>query len=320
MSWKERLSHGCFTFQMCCMFDGQYGSRCWSSYFTFEDCCALAVNSDNHRHIPFWHSKQVLVKLHERFRPHSVRAPWGLLRINQDVPETEWQVYRPERVPLVLWESGYMMMRWMEERAIASNMFRDQRVLELGAGIGLAAILASLAGASVVATDASNQSVQLIRKNVRTNLGDQGRITALALNWTQIVNFEDPSLDALDARSRKELARKRLADARVPGHFDIVVCAALGYVPVSTFHALLGILDLTTDKKTIVLWGAGKEATIHLNKSWNRDEKAVELAKAFKVQSELGDDRPSHQSHLNLFELRRRASWRGAPIFHRTAP
>jgi hypothetical protein len=134
------------------------------------------------------------------------------------------------------------------------------------------------------------------------------------LDWTQIVDL-NPSLDP---SSRKERARQELAEAGVSGHFDIVVCAALGYVPISTFHALLGILDLTTDQKTTVLWGAGKEATIHLNnlkllnQSFKHDQKAVELAKAFKVSKELGEDR---LPHLNLFELRRRASWREAPVF-----
>ena len=269
------------------------------------------MDSDNERQIPYWHSKQVLVKLREPFA-QAVSAE-GLLRIHQEIPENEWQIYQPERVPLVLWESGYMMMRWMEERA-ASKMFKDQRVLELGAGIGLAAIFASLAGASVVATDASDQAVQLIHQNIQANLGDQGRITALRLDWTQIVDLNP----RLDPRSRKERARQKLAEAGVSGPFDMVVCAALGYVPISTFHALLGILDLTTDQKTTVVWGAGKEATIHLNNlkllnhSFQHDQKAVELAKAFKVFKELGEDRPPH---LNLFELRRRGSWREAPVF-----
>ena len=33
---------------------------------------------------------------------------------------------------------------------------------------------------------------------------------------------------------------------------------------------------------------------------------------AFRILNDLGRDRPSH---LNLFELRRRPSWRGAPVF-----
>ena len=31
------------------MFDGKLGERCWTaaSFFTFERCCALAIDSDN---------------------------------------------------------------------------------------------------------------------------------------------------------------------------------------------------------------------------------------------------------------------------------
>ncbi|CAE7754534.1 eef1akmt3 [Symbiodinium pilosum] len=316
MPWRDRQMNGCFTFEMCCMFDGKLGERCWTaaSFFTFERCCALAIDSDNQRHIPYWHSKQVLVKLRS-----SAGTEGSILKLHQDVPGTfegEWQIYQPDRVPLVLWESGYMMMRWMEERAIASSMFRGRRVLELGAGIGLAAILATLHGAIVVATDASGEAVQLIRRNINTNLdsGQAAKIHPLRLDWTGIIGGSDLDPD-VGPMSRKALARQRLNDAGVTGNFDIVVCAALGYVEVLTFHSLLGILDLTTDKDTTVLWGAGKEATIHLNRSWNHDEKAVALAKAFKIVTELGDDRPPH---LNLYELRRRASWREAPVFART--
>jgi len=44
-----------------------------------------------------------------------------------------------------------------------------QRVLEIGAGFGLAAVLASKAGASVVATDVVEQAVQAIRANAVLN-------------------------------------------------------------------------------------------------------------------------------------------------------
>ena len=116
--------------------------------------------------------------------------------------EGEWQIYQPHNVPrrggrintrnvvsaisevpLVLWESGYLMMRWLEHKAMTSRIFRSlafcssshivrklaclqpmigmqggSRVLELGAGIGLAAITATLAGAKVVATDGSSDA------------------------------------------------------------------------------------------------------------------------------------------------------------------
>ena len=184
---------------------------------------------------------------------------------------------------------------------------------EKGAGIGLTAVLASLGGAAVVATDGSSEAVQLIQTNVQANLDAEqsARVRTERLDWMAIVQGADEG-----SGSAKDLARMRLADAGVFGKFDIVVCSALGYVQVPIFHALLGILDLVTSRHTTVIWGAGKEGTIHLNKSWNHEEKAVELDKAFKILSELGPSRPAH---LNLYELRRRPSWRGAPIF-RTAP
>ncbi|CAE7230716.1 METTL21A [Symbiodinium natans] len=313
MPWKERQMNGCFTFEMCCIFDGYLGERCWdtASVFTFERCCALAADSDNQRHIPYWHSKQVLIKLQDDFA--TFKEGGQTLRLHQDVPGTfegEWQIYEPQRVPLVLWESGYLMMRWMENKAIAAGGLRDQRVLELGAGIGLAAITAALGGAHVLATDGSGDAVQLMKRNIQANLDREQatRIRPIRLDWTTIiVQGAD-----MEPGPKKEAAMRRLMEAGVSGPFDIVVCAALGYVQIQVFHALLGILDLVTNKETIVFWGAGKDSTINLNKSWNRDEMSVEMDKAFMILSEAGSNRPAH---LNLYELRRRATWEGAPVF-----
>eukprot|EP00439_Symbiodinium_sp_Y106_P083589 s855_g23.t2 len=294
MPWKERQMNGCFTFEVCCIFDGHLGERCWvpDSLYTYEHCCSLAIGSDNQRHIPLWHSKQVLVKLEAQFAESAAYRERGrILTLDQDVPGTfegEWQIYQPHNVP---------------------RRGGGSRVLELGAGIGLAAITATLAGAKVVATDGSSEAVQLMQRNIEANLDSEqaARIRPVRLDWTTIVQGAD-----VDPTPVRKLAVQRLRDAGLSGTFDVVVCAALGYVPVQIFHALLGILDLITDKDTILFWGAGKDFSLHLNQSWNHDEKAVEMDKAFRILNDLGPDRPSH---LNLFELRRRPSWRGAPVF-----
>ena len=90
MPSRERQMNGCFTFEMCCMFDGRHGERCWApdSFFTFENCCALAVDSDNQHHIPYWHSRQVLVRLQSQFARRVARRESQVLRLYQDVPGT----------------------------------------------------------------------------------------------------------------------------------------------------------------------------------------------------------------------------------------
>ena len=47
--------------------------------------------------------------------------------------------------------------------------------------------------------------------------------------------------------------------------FDVVVCAALGYVALEAFQALLCVLDLVSDAETLVLWGGGHSSTNELN-------------------------------------------------------
>jgi release factor glutamine methyltransferase len=46
---------------------------------------------------------------------------------------------------------------------------RGDRVLEIGAGLGLAAVLAARAGARVVATDVVGEAVEMIRRNAQLN-------------------------------------------------------------------------------------------------------------------------------------------------------
>ncbi|MFL5913862.1 MAG: class I SAM-dependent methyltransferase [Gaiellaceae bacterium] len=79
-----------------------------------------------------------------------------------------------------LWPSGVALARVVGERDLTG-----ERVLELGAGLGLPSLAAALRGADVLATDWAQEAVALLRKNAARN--------GIALR-TERVRWDDPGL------------------------------------------------------------------------------------------------------------------------------
>eukprot|EP00913_Durusdinium_trenchii_P006570 g6173.t1 len=290
----EKVLRGCPSFEMCCFFDGHHGARCWDAQagYTYERCCSLG-SENNERHIPLWHSRWILLELRNG----------GYLNISQEPTSNEWAAYRDENIPGLLWKSAYAMFRWLEALAAPPfQIFRDfiavgfrvlseltprvdrggRRVLELGAGIGLLSIMAALGGAAeVVSTDASWSSVGLIERNAQYThtRGVRGAVAARQLDWANVTNMQS-----------ERLARRRLQDLQIgPGPFDVVICSALGYVKLTTFKALLCILDLVTDQQSLLLWGGGGSSTNDLNvplSSRTPTAVAANVASALPLQTE----------------------------------
>jgi predicted nicotinamide N-methyase len=63
-----------------------------------------------------------------------------------------------------LWPSGVALAR-----RVASRALKGARVLELGCGLGLPSLAATLAGGRVLATDWSPQAIELLRDNAERN-------------------------------------------------------------------------------------------------------------------------------------------------------
>jgi predicted nicotinamide N-methyase len=74
-----------------------------------------------------------------------------------------------------LWPSGLALARRVAELQLARRT-----VLELGCGLGLPSLVASLAGANVVATDWALEALELLRRNAERN---GAAVTALCIDW-----------------------------------------------------------------------------------------------------------------------------------------
>jgi len=102
---------------------------------------------------------------------HQVALPSGArLRVLQpadsaELPDdgaVEWAPIAPYWE--VLWRSGVALARELE-----GEQLRGLRVVELGCGLGLPSVVAASAGASVLATDAAPEALELVRRNSDAN-------------------------------------------------------------------------------------------------------------------------------------------------------
>ena len=108
-----------------------------------------------------------------------------------------------------LWASGIALAA-----VVAARNVEDQRVLELGCGLGLPSIAAALGGAEVLATDWAPEALDVSRRNAERN---GARIETLLADWSRPAALLE----------------------RAP--FDLVLCADVLYEP-RNVDALLELL------------------------------------------------------------------------------
>ena len=130
----------------------------------------------------------------------------------------------PYDAPTTLWPAGAVLAH-----ALASDCasWKDRVILELGCGVGAAALALARCGASVVATDISEAALALAAENTNvTAENTNGTVVTRRLDWDD------------DAALREVLAE---------GPFFAVVGAALKFEdwPVGRLDAVLGVLDPT---------------------------------------------------------------------------
>jgi predicted nicotinamide N-methyase len=136
----------------------------------------------------------------------SVELPGGALRVLQPRETAELPDDGPvEWAPLVpywsvLWRSGVALARDADDETL-----RGKRVVELGCGLAVPSLAAARAGATVLATDAEPDAVELVARNGELNGVE---LDAAVVDWTS-------------AAATKQLAGR--------GPFDLVLAADVLY-------------------------------------------------------------------------------------------
>jgi predicted nicotinamide N-methyase len=110
----------------------------------------------------------------------------------------------------VLWRSGVALAREVDGAALGGK-----RVVELGCGLAVPSLAAARAGATVLATDADAEALELVARNAEAN--------ELSVE-TGVVEWYSPAQELLD---------------RAP--FDLVLAADVLYLP-SSIEPLLALL------------------------------------------------------------------------------
>jgi predicted nicotinamide N-methyase len=113
----------------------------------------------------------------------AIELPGGELRLLQpeesaelpDAGGVEWAPLAPYWS--VLWRSGVALARELDGPAL-----RGRRVVELGCGLGLPSLAAARAGASVLATDAEADALELVARNAREN---GLRVETMRIDWSE---------------------------------------------------------------------------------------------------------------------------------------
>jgi predicted nicotinamide N-methyase len=107
----------------------------------------------------------------QAFRVHAARDQDALLAATADRAQVPFG--------LMLWESAVVLA---ETLAGDGALLAGKRVLELGAGVGLAGIVAAAHGAVVEQTDYDALAVEVCRDNARRN-GVDGRTSQVIADW-----------------------------------------------------------------------------------------------------------------------------------------
>jgi predicted nicotinamide N-methyase len=123
----------------------------------------------------------------------TIELPSGAMRVLQPRESAELPDDGPvEWAPLVpywsvLWRSGVTLARELDAGAAGdrapggATTLGGMRVVELGCGLALPGMAAARAGATVLATDADPEAVELVRRNAELNELD---VDAAAVDWT----------------------------------------------------------------------------------------------------------------------------------------
>lgn len=129
----------------------------------------------------------------------------------------------PSWVGGLLWRGGAMLARWADLCA-GPFFWRGQRVLEVGAGVGLPSVVAAYHGANVTATDLSPRALRVLHWNHVVTQGGTSKAAKAHTPYTSLQSNSRLSAARLNFRDPQSLRQFR----RAHGTFDIIIGAGIG--------------------------------------------------------------------------------------------
>ncbi|XP_041374642.1 protein N-lysine methyltransferase METTL21A-like [Gigantopelta aegis] len=127
-------------------------------------------------------------------------------------------------VAAVVWDAAVVLCEYLEENP---GLVDGKTVLELGAGTGLAGIVAALLGGDVIVTE-RKEALENLKNIVTENVPSDTSIRAEVLDWTQeLSNFKE--------------------------HYDIILGADIIYIEETFSHLKRTLLHVCSEKTILLL-------------------------------------------------------------------
>jgi len=105
----------------------------------------------------------------QKLPTRSFHLPQGVsVVLRQDKQDEGGKGSNLENVGLVVWQGAFVLIEYLL-RTFPPEHWKDKRIIELGAGTGLAGIALAKLGAQVALTDMEHV-LPILRENVATNL------------------------------------------------------------------------------------------------------------------------------------------------------
>ncbi|KAI5683085.1 hypothetical protein M9H77_04313 [Catharanthus roseus] len=134
----------------------------------------------------------------------------------------------------VMWDSGVVLGKFLEHAAESGTVdLLGKKIVELGAGCGLAGCIAALLGAHVILTDLPDR-LKLLKKNVEANLYGDVRGSAVVDELTWGTDLDQDLLDPLP---------------------DYVIGSDVIYSEGAVMDLLTTLMDLCGTQTTVILAG-----------------------------------------------------------------
>ena len=156
------------------------------------------------------------------------------------------------RTGVTLWNSSILLARLISSRTpLITSLFEDKDSLELGCGLGLGSIAASLISSSVIATDGNAEVLSLCSRNIK----QRDNIKTLQLQWGT-VDAADLNVDTAfgsdltyNSNGWPALCSTLSQAVKPGGHFLYVLVGHSGYPADAEFISFLTFVEGMRDFK-----------------------------------------------------------------------
>lgn len=212
------------------------------------------------------HLGQALILYDEsKILPHHKAVRTFNIGAHEYVIQQDWAGHG---VAAVVWDSAVVLGTYMDSNA---HLIQGKKVLELGAGTGLAGLVAASLGADVTVTE-REEAMPHLKSTVENNtVGKSWSITSLVVDWT-----DDHNTDSVQ-------------------DYDIIIGADIIYIE-ETFKDLLKTLKTFAKNSNILV-------LISCRIRYERDEKFLNMLREyFDVTKVFFDE----EKKINIFSARRK--------------